>query len=143
MSLIRRIAILLPLLLLGACGEPLPLQQAIAENTRAIQQAMEEKDRSGVLDHLSVEFSANDQLDREAVGVMLLRHFIAHRNITVSILDSSISPHPGYANLAEAHYSVIITGAENLLPERARVTQVDALWRLEDGEWRLYEIRWE
>ncbi len=135
---------LLPLILflLASCGQP-PLEQAIADNTRAIQQALEGKDRSGVLDRLSDEFNANEQMDKEAIGVMLLRHFLAHRNISVSILDSGIAPHPGYANLAEARYSVILTGAENLIPDSARVYQVEALWRLEDGEWRLYTIDWE
>ena len=136
---------LLPLilLLLGACGSPPPLEQAIADNTRAIQAALEGKNRSGVLDQLSDEFSANRELDKEAIGVMLLRHFIAHRNITVTILDRTITPHPGYANLAEAHYRVILTGAENLLPDSARAYEVKALWRLEGDEWLLYEINWD
>ncbi|MCW8826032.1 MAG: hypothetical protein OQK78_06375 [Gammaproteobacteria bacterium] len=138
-----KIVTLLLVLLFAACSDAPPAEVAIARNIEAIQNAIEEKNRSDVMEHIAEDFTTGSYLNREELGKMLVLQFLAHNKITVTIVKSDIQLEPGHTDIANALLSVIVTGATRLIPNDGRIYQVSARWQQNNGEWMLNRLSWE
>ncbi|MCW8964986.1 MAG: hypothetical protein OQL16_14410 [Gammaproteobacteria bacterium] len=138
----RLLIISLLLALLTACSQP-PVEEAIRNNMQIIQTAIEEKDRSEVLSYLTEDFTGNQHINKEEAGKMLIAKFLLHNKITITVLKTEITPHPGYNFVANGKHSVVVTGADRLVPDSARVYEVKSHWELKDDDWMLARLTWE
>ena len=138
----RLLIISLLLSLLTACSQP-PVEEAIRHNIQVIQTAIEDKDRSEVLSYLTENFIANQHINKEEAGKMLIAKFLLHNKITITVLKTEITPHPGYDFIANGKHSVVVTGANRLVPNSARVYEVKSEWRLNGADWMLAKLTWE
>ena len=119
-----------------------PPEQRLRETLDALHEAVERKDAAGVRDLLADDFVGPDALDRDGVRRMAQVLFLRHGRINANTGPVAIQMQPGHAT---ARFSVAMTGGsgEQLLPEAARLYNVETGWREEGGEWRLTSARWE
>lgn len=132
--------------LLSACGKT-PPEEAIGKNIDELQLAIQEKDNGGVREHLSSQFRGfgerGTQLDADNVRQYLAGIFLRYRNINVLISNTSIAVAEYDPYRATSTSSVVVTGADGLIPDTARVYQVKGTWVLEEDEWKLLEVAWD
>ena len=132
--------------ILSACGKT-PPEEAIGKNMDELQLAIQEKDNGGVRGYLSSQFRGfgerGTQLDVNNVRQYLAGIFLRYRNINVLISNTRIAVEEYDPFRATSTSSVVVTGAEGLIPDTARVYQVKGSWALEDDEWKLLEVSWE
>lgn len=127
-------------ILSAGCGRA-PPEQRLRETIEALHEAVERKDAAGVHDLLADDFVGPDALDRDGVRRMAQVMFLRHGHIGASTGPVAIQMSPGHAT---ARFSVAMTGGsgEQLLPDAARLYEVETGWREQDGQWRLTSARW-
>ncbi len=136
----------LPLLLIftlvTGCGRDDP--QAVLEATvQRLQDNLEAKQTSAVLEQLHPEFRAQQQLDRSWAQRTLLLLFMRHQNVKVITLGQDSHIDPTYTHKAFTDSRIALTGAEGLIPESAGHYQVKLEWWRDDDEWKLARLSWE
>ena len=132
-------------LILSACGKANPQAQLEAA-VQKLQNNLEAKDTSAVIDQLDAGFQAQDGLDRQdrewarkTMTLMFLRY--ASVKVIAVTRKSSIDPTAPQSGLTQAQ--VLVTGAQGLIPERAAPYEVRLEWRYVSDDWKLNRITWE
>ena len=132
-------------LILSACGKTDPQAQLEAA-VQKLQNNLEAKDTSAVVDQLDAGFQAQDGLDRQdrewarkTMTLMFLRY--ASVKVIAVTRKSSIDPTAPQSGLTQAQ--VLVTGAQGLIPERAAPYEVRLEWRYVSDDWKLNRITWE
>lgn len=132
-------------LILSACGKANPQAQLEAA-VQKLQNNLETKDTSAVVDQLDAGFQAQDGPDREdrewarkTMTLMFLRY--ASVKVIAVTRKSSIDPTAPQSGLTQAQ--VLVTGAQGLIPERAAPYEVRLEWRYVSDDWKLNRITWE
>lgn len=141
-----RIFLVSLVLLFSACGKT-PPEEAIGKNIDALQLAIQEKDNGGVRERLSSQFrgfgNRGTHLDADNVRQYLAGIFLRYRNINVLISNTRITVAEYDPYRATSTSSVVVTGADGLIPDTARIYQIKGVWTLEDNEWKLLEVAWD
>jgi len=140
------IAILLAVLCM-ACART-PPEAAIRAEIAAIETALAEHDNRAVRAHLAPGFQggpadAPSQLDHSGVQRLLAGYFLRYPNIGVVVTGLTITPLAHDPTQAWSEASVLLTGAEGLIPDTGRIYTVRGLWRQAEGDWQLAELSWE
>jgi len=130
-----------------ACART-PPEEAIHEAVAAIQTALAEHDNRGVRAHLATGFQggpadAPTQLDPGGVQRLLAGYFLRYPNIGVVVTGLTVTPLAHDPTQAWSEASVLLTGAEGLIPDTGRIYTVRGLWRQAEGDWQLAELSWE
>lgn len=130
---------------LSACGRE-DLQASLEAAVQKLQDNLEAKDTSAVIDQLDTSFQAQDGLDRQdrewarrTMTLMFLRY--ASVKVIAVTRKSSIDPTAPQAGLTQAQ--VLVTGAQGLIPERVAPYVVRLEWRRVSDEWKLTRLTWE
>lgn len=128
--------------LLSACGKDDP-QARLEAAVQQLQDNLEAKDTSAVIDQLDAGFAAQDGLDRDWARKTMTLMFLRYANVKVIAVTrkSSIDPTAPQSGLTQAQ--VIVTGAQGLIPQRAAPYEVRLEWRLVSNEWKLTRLTWE
>ena len=143
MSMPRRTLLLFSLLLaLGGCRQEGPLER-VQQNAAALQEALQKKDAGTVMDLLHDDFLAQDQYRRDWAQRSMALYFLRHKKIGVSILNQESRLDSSYSDRAYSSAQVLLTGADNLLPDSARSYDLKLEWWLVDGDWQLARLAWE
>ncbi|MGE8496702.1 MAG: hypothetical protein ACN6O6_04280 [Pseudomonas sp.] len=129
--------------LLSGCGGSSDPQAALEAAVQQLQDNLEAKKTSAVLDQLHPEFSAQDQFDRDWAKRTMTLLFLRHKNVKVLALSKSSQVDPTYSEKGHTDAQVALTGAEGLIPNSAKHYGVKLEWWLDDGEWKLARLRWE
>lgn len=125
---------------LAACGRT-PPEQRLRGTLAELQAAIENKDAGALEDVLAEDFVGPDALDRDGVRRMAQLMFLRHGAVGASLGPVSIDLQPGHAT---ARFNVALTGGSGqVLPDAARLYDVQTGWREVDGEWRLISAEWE
>ncbi|MBD9482864.1 hypothetical protein IB229_07780 [Pseudomonas sp. PDM14] len=133
---------LLLLALLGGCSKSDP-QAALEAAVQQLQDNLEAKDTSAVLEQLHPQFGAQQQFDREWAQRTMMLLFLRHKQVKVLALSKSSSIDPTYSNKGYTDAQVALTGAEGLIPDSARHYSVKLEWWLEGDQWQLARLSWE
>ncbi len=143
MSMPRRTLLLFSLLLaLCGCRQEGPLER-VQENAAALQEALQKKDAGTVMDLLHADFLAQNQYRRDWAQRSMALYFLRHKKIGVSILNQESRLDSSYSDRAYSSAQVLLTGADNLLPDSARPYDLKLEWWLVDGDWQLARLEWE
>lgn len=132
---------LMLLALLGGCGSSDP-QQALDDAVVRLQDNLEAKRTTAVMNQLHADFRAQDNLDREWAKRTMTVLFMRHQNVKVIALSKRNRLDPVYPSKAYTDAQVALTGAEGLLPDSARHYSVRLEWWLEDDDWQLARLQW-
>ena len=127
-------------LLLAACANDDP-EQAVRLQVEAMQTAIDARDAGDVEDLLAQDFVGNDGMDRRATRRLAAAVFLRHKNVAAKLGPVSVELRG--STDAIARFSVLATGGSGgFLPESGQLYQVEAGWRLVDGEWQLLNATW-
>jgi len=127
-------------LLLGGCSRDDP-QAALEAAVQQLQDSLEAKKTSAVLEQLHPEFSAQGQHDLQWAKRTMVLLFMRHQNVKVIALSKASRIDSPEKGLTEAQLA--LTGAEGLIPDQAGHYSVKLEWWLDDGEWKLARLDWE
>lgn len=127
------------LAVLAACQRT-PPEQRLRDTIAGLQAAVEERDAGGVADTLASDFVGPDSLDRDGTRRMAQLMFLRHAKVGTTVGPLDVEMKGGYATV---RFTASMTGGDQaLLPDAARVYDVETGWREDDGEWRLISANW-
>jgi hypothetical protein len=132
----------LTLLLVGCGGRDDP-QAALEAAVQQLQDNIEAKSTSAVLEQLHGDFLARQTLDREWAKRTMTLLFLRHKHIKVLALGKNSWIDAAISSKGHTEAQVALTGAEGLIPDSARHYSVKLEWWLDDGEWKLARLDWE
>lgn len=133
------LAPVLVLLLLAACVREAP-EARLRATVAALQQALAEHDAGSVRDALAEDFIGPEGLDREGAVRLAQVMFLRYRALGVHAGPLAVDVQPEHATV---RFQAALTGGDGgLLPDAARLYDVETGWRLEEGEWRLVSLAW-
>ncbi|MFZ3022665.1 hypothetical protein [Pseudomonas sp.] len=141
LRLFTLLAIMFCLLLGGCRGDD--SQAALEKAVQQLQDNLEHKRSSAVLEQLHAQFSAQQQYDRDWAKRTMLMLFMRHQNVRVLALSQNSYLDPTYRERGHSELQVALTGAEGLLPDSASHYRVKLEWWLEDDQWQLARLNWE
>jgi len=125
-----------------ACGRDDP-QAALDAAAQQLQDHLEAKDAAAVLALLDAQFRAQDELDREWARRTMALLFLRHAKVSVVTLarTSRIDPNARHVGFTEAQ--VLLSGAQDLIPERVAPYTVTLQWRHDGSRWKLFALAWQ
>ncbi|AZZ43689.1 hypothetical protein C1896_01355 [Pseudomonadaceae bacterium SI-3] len=129
-------------LMLVGCGRDDP-EAALQAAVESLQESIESKDTSRLMDLVHQEFSANQEADRDWARRTATLMFLRHRNVNVIALNSRSWIDPTYPDKGYSEAQVALTGAEALLPQRLGHYNARLEWWLADGKWQLARLNWD
>ncbi len=133
------VAAVLAVLLFSACAREAP-EARLRARVATLQQAIAGHDAGGVRDALAEDFIGPDGLDRAGAVRLAQAMFLRYRSLGVHAGPLAVEMQPGHATV---RFQAALTGGDGgVLPEAARLYDVETGWRLEDGEWRLVSVAW-
>lgn len=127
---------------LSGCGRDTP-QAALEKAVSLLQENLEAKRTSEVLDQLHPQFSAQNEYDRVWAQRTMALMFLRHKHVQIIALGKQSRIDPTYQDKGHTQAEVTMAGAEGLIPDSARHYRVNLEWWLEDGEWKLARLNWK
>ncbi|WP_255516261.1 nuclear transport factor 2 family protein [Luteimonas suaedae] len=123
----------------AGCARPLP-EQALREAVDDMEEAIESRDAGALQQWLADDFIGPEGMDRAGARRLATLHFMRHDVVGVTLGPREVALH---GERATVRFSAALTaGSGRLLPDAARVYQVESGWRLVDGDWRMTSLRW-
>ncbi|GLK90425.1 hypothetical protein [Pseudomonas turukhanskensis] len=132
----------LALTLLSGCS-PGNQQAALEAAVQQLQDNLEAKRSSAVVEQLHPEFRAQQQYDSQWAKRTMLGLFLRFNNVKVIALSKSSTLDPTSTTKGYTEAQVAVTGAEGLIPDSANAYSVKLEWWLEGSEWKLARIDWK
>ena len=132
---------LLGFLLLGACSEPLTLEQQIIATMRNMEAHVEARERRAFMAYVAADFNGQDgEFNRDQLNGLLLYYLRRYKQVNAQLLPVKVESRG--ENIAEASFQVLLTGGEGVLPQSGQLVDVNSSWKRMDGEWMLQSARW-
>ncbi len=130
------------LLGLAGCARDDP-QASLEVAVQQLQDHIEAKKTSAVMDMLHPRFRAQAELDREWARNTMTLLFLRYPNVRVVAVTrrSEVDPATPLAGRTEAQ--VVLSGAQGLIPERVAPYAINLRWRRESDEWKLLDLEWQ
>lgn len=126
---------------LVACnGEPMDDEARIRQRIEEMVVATESKEPGKVLEPVHQDFLGNQRIRKANLRGILLLHFRRHKNVHVFVNDLEVTIK---GLKAEVSCNVVMAGRNQTLPERARVLQVQSLWRKIEDDWQVVSASWQ
>ena len=135
------VLLLLPLWLAG-CGKTDP-QAALEAAVQKLQDNLEARKTSDVMDQLHANFQAGEGMDREWAKRTMTLMFMRYQSVRIVAVTRNSRIDSGSSQVGHTEAKVLVTGAQGLIPERAEPYAIRLQWRLEGGDWKLIELHWE
>lgn len=137
------LALLLSFALLSGCGVKDTPQAALDKEVQQLQDNLEAKKTSAVMDQLHPEFAAQQQFDHDWAKRTMTLMFLRYKNVKVIALTKDNKIDPTYSSKGYTDAQVAMTGAEGLIPDSARHYAVRLEWWREGDDWKLARLSWQ
>ncbi|HZX77675.1 nuclear transport factor 2 family protein [Lysobacter sp.] len=135
----RCVVVVLLALAVAGCSRT-PPEQRLRETIGELGEAIERRDAAAVEEVLAEDFVGPQSLDRDGARRMAALLFLRFRDVGTAFGPVDVDLQPGHAT---ARFNVGLTGGSGaVLPDSARLYDVETGWREVDGEWRLTSARW-
>ena len=132
----------LAILLLSGCSENLSVEQQVIATLRNMEYAAEEGEHFEFMSYVSESFSGQQAaMDRRQFHRFMI--FQLNRNRRLQAQFFPIFVEQTGPQTATAHFRILVTGGDGLLPERGQVYQVETNWIVPDGQWLLESANWD
>jgi len=141
---IRRHFLALSLVLAASgCSRSADPQASLEAAVQALQDNLEAKKTSNVMDLLDSKFQAQQELDREWARRTMTLMFLQHANVKIVALTRSSQIDPGSPQTGYTEAQVVITGAQSIIPDAAAPYTVRLQWYRDGEQWKLRTLDWE
>jgi hypothetical protein len=129
-------ALLLIFSLISGCGRDDP-QAALEAAVQQLQDNIEAKQTSAVLEQLHPQFSANQQYDREWAKRTMLMLFMRNQKVSVIAFSKNSTIDPTYPDKGNTEAEIALTGATGLSQTMPRITDCNCSGgtRMVSGSW--------
>ncbi len=127
------------LVLLTACSSPPSDADLITSQLHDMAKAAAVKDSKVILRNLTEDFVGNQSLRRSQMHALMYSYFQRNKVITVTMTDIHITVQD---QQAEGALKLILTGSDQIVPERLRWLQVDLSWRKTQDGWQINAASW-
>lgn len=134
--------ILLLTQLLGCSADTTP-QSELEAAVERLQESLENKRNSAVMEQLHDDFSAQQMYDRDWAKRTMTLLFLRHKNVRVLALSKQSQIDPVYQNIGRTQAQIALTGAEGLIPDSARHYSEELEWWRVDDQWLLARLNWQ
>jgi hypothetical protein len=125
--------------LLAGCARA-PDEQRLREAMAGLQAAIEAREVGTAMDFVAEDFIGTGALDRTGARNLLRVMVLRHQNLGLSLGPAEVELFEGRAAV---RFTAVATGGQGaMLPESARIWQVETAWRMDDGDWRLLSAHW-
>ncbi len=132
---------------LAACNRPDDPQAALDATVQRLQDALEAKDADAVLALLDPKFRAqsgeSEGLDREWARKTMALMFLRYQQVKVIAVTRSSQVDVAGGQTGRTEAQVLVTGAQDLIPERVAPYAVQLEWWREGDDWKLRDLRWQ
>jgi hypothetical protein len=144
---IRRLYLALILVLafvaVSGCSRSVDPQVSLEAAVQALQDNLEAKKTSDVMDLLDSQFQAQLELDREWAKRTMTLMFLQHANVKVVALTRSSHIDPNSPKTGYTDAQVVLSGAQNIIPDAAAPYAVRLLWHWDGKQWKLRMLDWK
>lgn len=131
---------LMVLLVLSACTRA-PDEQRLRDAMASLQAAIEAREVAAAMDVVAEDFIGTGGLDRAGARNLLRLMVLRHQTLGLSLGPVEVELFDGRATV---RFTAVATGGQGaLLPESARIWQVETAWRMDGGDWRLLSAHWQ
>lgn len=118
-----------------------PAEQRLREAMTGLQAAIEAREVGEAMDYVGEDFIGTGSLDREGAGNLLRLMVLRHQTLGLSLGPAEVELFDGRASV---RFTAVATGGQGaLLPQSARVWNVETAWRDDGDEWRLISAQWK
>jgi len=129
-------------LLLTACGEKLSVEQQVIATLRNMEYAAEEGQHLEFMGYVSDSFSGQQgSMDRREFHRFMIFQINQNRRLQAQFFP--IYVRESGADMASAHFKLLVTGGAGLLPERGQLFEVETQWQRDGGDWLLHGADWQ
>jgi len=129
-------------ILLAACARDDP-QASLEAAVQQLQDHIEAKKTSAVMDMLHSRFRAQVELDREWARKTMTLLFLRYPNVKVVAVTRRSQVDPATPLSGQTEAQVLLSGAQGLIPERVAPYAIKLRWRREDDDWKLLDLEWQ
>lgn len=126
---------------LASCVRDDP-KAALEAAVQRLQDNLEAKKTSAVLEQLHSKFRAQDEFDSAWARQTMTLMFLRYANIRLVALTRSSRLDPVASHKGYTEAQVLVTGAQGLIPDEAVPYSVTLQWQLEGTDWKLFDLRW-
>ncbi|WP_339516002.1 hypothetical protein [Pseudomonas sp. RL_15y_Pfl2_60] len=137
------LTLLMSFTLLCGCGAKESPQAALDKAVQQLQDNLEAKKTSAVIEQLHPEFAAQQQFDPDWAKRTMTLMFLRYKKVNIIALSKDSRIDPTYSSKAYTDAQVALTGAEGLIPDSARHYAVKLEWWLEGDTWKLARLGWQ
>jgi hypothetical protein len=129
------------LVLASGCNRQSSDEQRLRQAVAAMQTAAEARELRPILDYLAEDFQGNGRYRKANIGGMLLLQFRQNRHVHIYLRITGLRV---TGDRATIRCRAILAGRdEKIVPERARVLEINSEWQRRDGEWRVHKATWD
>jgi len=130
-------------LAVSGCSRSVDPQASLEAAVQALQDHLEAKKTSAVMDMLDSQFRAQQELDRDWAKRTMTLMFLQHANVKVVALTRSSQIDPSAPQLGYTDAQVVLTGAQNIIPDTAAPYIVRLQWSRDGEQWKLRSLDWD
>ncbi len=131
---------LLVVLAFAGCARA-PAEQRLREAMDGLQAAIEAREVGTAMEFVADDFIASGSLDREGARNLLRLMVLRHQRLGLTLGPADVELFDARATV---RFTAVATGGQGtLLPESARVWQVETAWREDSGDWKLISAHWQ
>ncbi len=134
-------AVLILLVLLSACSQPLTLEQQIISTIRTMEEKVEAGERRPFMKHIAEDFTAqNGSMNRDQARALMIMQLNRYKRLQAQLFPIRVSSTGD--DSARAVFRALVTGGPGWIPESGQLYEFETHWRLTDGEWLLRNANW-
>jgi len=138
----QALATTLALVVLGGCSRDDP-QAALEAAVQQLQDSLEAKRTSAVMDLLDAQFRVQQEPGREWAQRTMTLMFLRHASVKVVAVTRSSRIDPNARHVGYTDAQVVLAGAQGLIPEQAAPYSIRLQWRRDGNRWKLFALEWE
>lgn len=118
-----------------------PAEERLRGAMTGLQAAIEAREVGEAMEYVGEDFIGTGSLDREGARNLLRLMVLRHQTLGLSLGPAEIELFEGRASV---RFTAVATGGQGaLLPQSARVWNVETAWRDDGDEWRLISAQWK
>lgn len=125
---------------LFACSKPQSDEKQIASAIEQMQQVAEQKQLRPVMQYFTHDFQGKRQMNKAALQARIYFHFRQNPRVKVYVSNVDIQLDESQARVS-CH--LLVTGSQDVMPDKGRLYRVESSWRKDKGEWRIFQADWE
>ncbi|NZA25414.1 nuclear transport factor 2 family protein [Luteimonas sp. SJ-92] len=125
---------------LAACARPAP-EQALREAVESVEAAIEGRDAGELQRWLADDFIGPQGMDRDQARRTAMLYMMRYQSVgaTLGPLEVALQDE----DRGTVRFTVALSGGSGrLVPDSARLYQVETGWRMRDGDWRMTSASW-